>query len=129
MGQVVKSGFSAAALGHFTRPAHKGKLELPTGVGTSGSRQVGQWARVEIELRQGLVTRARFQSFNCVPTVASAEFLCGWVEGKSLTEARAATPAMIFAELGEFPPNRRFCAALALDALCNALIDTEEKTK
>ncbi len=95
-------------------------------MGDSGSRQAGQWVRIQVQLKQGRVALARFQSLNCVPTVASANFLCGWAEGKTAEEAGAATPALILAELGEFPPNRRFCAVLAVDALRNALENAKE---
>lgn len=80
--------------------------------------------RLYLKLGPGGVGRARFQAYGCPSAIATADWLCEWLEGRFPTEARALSSLHI-AEALDLMPTRRHCAVLAEDALKAALAQVE----
>lgn len=66
------------------------------------------------------IQTARFQALGCPSTIAAADWICEWLEGRALVEGQALKPELIAAALA-LPAERRHCALLAEDALRAAL--------
>jgi NifU-like protein involved in Fe-S cluster formation len=113
--------FSPMVMDHFLDPRNVGTLPSPSGEGWSGSFEAGRFMRLQVLLEGGVVREARYQTYGCAPAIAAGSWLTEWVRGRTVGEARALTPAELEAGLGGLPPRRRFCAALAVDALRQAL--------
>lgn len=101
--------------------------------GTSASFECGTFVRVflSIELIDRTITDAGFSSNGCGFAVAAADVIAGMLRGRSLTELgslRAETlAAAAIAELGAFPPDRKKCLDLGIDAVREALADHRAK--
>lgn len=113
--------FSDTVLEHFREPRKVGTLLHPSGEGWAGSYEAGQFVRFQVRVEGDSVQEARFQTYGCVPAIAAGSWLAEWVEGKSVEEALGLEPADLERGLGGLPPRRRFCAALAIEAMRQAL--------
>lgn len=115
--------FSTIVMDHFQNPRNVGTLTPHTGFGQAGSMQAGRFVQVTVRVEQGVILAARFKTFGCVPAIAAGSVLTEWVEGLTVAEARAVSPQHLIDRLGGLPPQRNFCAALAVEALRNSLDD------
>ena len=118
--------FSPAVREHY--PRNVGTLPSPSGEGWSGSRESGHFMRLQVQVRDGVVHEARYQTYGCAPAIAAGSFLTEWVKGRTVPEALAIGPQELDRQLGGLPPARRFCAALAVDALRQALLPSRQET-
>lgn len=113
--------FSSTVMDHFHNPRRVGTLMPHTGLGLAGSMEEGRFVQITVRLEEGRIAAARFKTYGCVPAIAAGDCLAEWVEGMTMDEARTLTPQDLIARLGGLPPQRQFCAALAIQALRNAL--------
>lgn len=86
--------------------------------------QEGRYVQFTVLVEGQLVKAARFRTYGCVPAIAACSCLAEWVEGLAVDEARSLTPRQLIDRLGGLPPQRLFCAALAIEGLRNALDDS-----
>lgn len=114
--------FSPTVMDHFLEPRNVGTFPLPSGEGCAGSVEAGRFTRVQVLLEGDVVREARFQTYGCAPAIAAGSYLTEWVRGRRVEEALKFAPADLVWELGGLPASRRFCAALAVDALRQALL-------
>lgn len=113
--------FSAVVMEHFHRPRHVGELDSPTGEGWAGSADRGRFMRFQVRVEGGVIRQARYQTYGCAPAIAAGSVLAGWVAGRPVEEALALQGPELAEMLGGLPPQRLFCADLALEALRGAL--------
>jgi nitrogen fixation NifU-like protein len=106
---------------HFLDPRRAGSLPAHSGEGWSGSREAGRYTCVQVLVEEGRVQAARFRTYGCAPAIAAADLACQWAEGRTVEETLALSPEHLEEMLGGLPPRRRFCAALAVQALHRAL--------
>lgn len=106
---------------HFRAPHQAGVLN-GSGVATGEARTPATKAVLRLQIRtdQGCIREARFQAYGCPSTIAAGDWLCGWLEGRSIAEAMALTSERVAQALA-LEPQRRHCALLAQDALREAL--------
>lgn len=110
-------------------PAFAGKAAGTNAVGTSASFQCGSFVRFYLSIsRENLIIREiRFQSNGCGFVVAAADRIAEFCTGRSLTElhglADVVADAGIGEVLGDFPPERRQCVDICIEALRTALSD------
>lgn len=112
---------SAVVMQHFMEPHHAGALVAPDAEGWSGSVESSRFMRIQLHVRDGLITAARFGTYGCAPAIAAGDYLCEQVEGKSVKEARLWRSEALLEALGGLPEHRHHCAALAVDALHQAI--------
>ena len=114
---------------HFFHPRHVGHgLAEPCSVGLAGSVQKGVFMRMFVRVSDGRVEDACYGTYGCVPAIAAGSLLIDHVIGRPLEEALAFSGADLTDALGGLPPDRRFCADLAVDALRAAIYAALERT-
>lgn len=113
--------YSGPVWARFREPRHAGTLQgqhvHSANATTPGSRAA---LRLQLEVVEGRVRKARFLAYGCVATIASADWFADQAEGKTIAEAAGLTADAAVTELG-LPPVKRHCALLAADALRAAL--------
>ena len=113
----------------FHAPKHTGKAAKTNAVGTGVSFICGSFVRfyLEIDWRTKEIREAKYKTNGCGFAIASAEVLTEKIVGQKLTELHGLDHAEIFRqienELGEFPVDRKHCAAIGFDALQAAFGD------
>jgi len=102
-----------------------GALEDADGIGEVGlgADEAGRRLAVRFAIRvdNGKVDTVRFQVFGCGFTIAACAAAADLVEGRSMAQAAAITTVDIDAVLGGLPPEREYCAGLAVEALQAAI--------
>jgi nitrogen fixation protein NifQ len=98
-----------------------GTLEHADGIGEVGlgDGEVGKRLAVRFALRvsDGLAPIVRFQVFGCGFTIAACAAAADLAEGRPLAEIVDIDTRTIDAALGGLPPERSYCADLAVEAL------------
>ena len=72
------------------------------------------------------ISRATFQTFGCGFSIACCSMLTEMVTGRSVEECRKLTAAELGEALGGLPPEKQFCADLAVEALQDGLRQLSE---
>jgi tRNA-specific 2-thiouridylase len=98
-------------------------LERPDGDGTAGGSACGDRVRIQLLLdRAGQVVEARYSALGCTAASAAAAWCAEHAEGGSLLDTASLSLARCIEER-EIPAERHACAAVALDALAEAVAD------
>jgi nitrogen fixation NifU-like protein len=113
--------FSQTVMEHFLGPRNVGELAHPSGEGWAGSPEAGRYMCLQVHLQGDSILEARYRTYGCAPAIAAGSLLTEWLRGRTVPEARALSAAELVAMLGGLPPERLFCADLALEALHDAL--------
>lgn len=109
-------------LDHYGHPRNEGVLEDPDISGRLDNPVCGDVIRLDIELRDGRVSRARFSGHGCVISIAAASMFTEMIEGKSLAELAALDDDDVLEMLGiDLGRSRANCGLLPLKALQEAL--------
>ncbi len=103
--------------------ARSGVLERPDGDGAAGGSACGDRVRIQLRLEaDGRVTEARYGALGCAAASAAAAWCVEHAEGGSLLDAAALSLAACVSDRA-IPAKRSECAAVALDALADAIAD------
>jgi len=105
--------FSKRIAENFTNPTHGGELSEPKIVLENKDPVCGDQIRISIDVESGVISRACFQAWGCATSLATANILCAWMEGKSLAECAAASPEVLAEQLGALSPEQRHCLEIA----------------
>jgi NifU-like protein len=108
----------------FFNPKHVGEATEPNFIGRSASFQCGAILRISLHIDESQrITQAKFKAAGCSVLVASASLLIDEVIGKTTGEAAAVgqQAEALLNKLGELPPARSECPALACEALVSAI--------
>jgi NifU-like protein involved in Fe-S cluster formation len=108
-------------LDHAASPSNRGTMESPSAIGKANLGGQPPEVVVYLQLSGDTIERAMFEAHGCGYTIACCSVLTELIAGKSVEFCRTLTPAAILAELGEVPAHRQFCAALAVEALRDAV--------
>jgi nitrogen fixation NifU-like protein len=100
-------------------------LQQPDGYGKA-TRECGDTIEVYLNIRNGRIRTACFQTNGCVYSVACANVAVHLVEGRTVEEAWAVSPKNIVEYLETLPESEFHCAALAVRALRAALTDNRD---
>jgi len=91
-----------------------GTGEIGLGDEEAGSRLAVRFA---LRVRDGRAETVRYQVFGCGFTIAACAATAELAEGRTLAEIAALTPALVDSTLAGLPPERDYCAAMAVEAL------------
>jgi len=83
--------YSPAVVRHFDAPHWARELPQDTPGLVSGDaedRTLHVWIRFQLQLIDGVVRAVGFRAFGCPHTVAAANVVAEWLEGRSVAEAR-----------------------------------------
>ena len=123
--------YSEKVIDHYQNPRNVGKMDdtsKDVGTGMVGAPACGDVMRLQIKVKNGIITDAKFKTYGCGSAIASSSLLTEWVRGKSLMDAKSITNAQIADELA-LPPVKIHCSVLAEDAIKAAVSNYEEKRK
>ena len=94
--------YSPSVERHFAAPPRA--RELPAGLeglvaGEAEDRTLHVWVRFELQVAGGGVAAVAFQAFGCPHTLAAANVVADWLEGRTVEEARRLDVKALCAEL------------------------------
>lgn len=117
--------YSEKVLDHYENPRNVGSLdkESPSvGTGMVGAPACGDVMKLQIEVKDGIITDAKFKTYGCGSAIASSSLVTEWLKGKTLDEAQTIKNSDIAEELA-LPPVKIHCSVLAEDAIKSAIKD------
>lgn len=109
-------------LDHYGQPRNEGILEDPDISKEADNPVCGDVLRLDIELENGEVCKARFSGQGCVISIAAASMFTEMIHGKSITELEALDDDDVLEMLGvDLGRSRINCGLLPLRILRQAL--------
>ena len=117
--------YSHKVVDHYENPRNVGsfsKEDDDVGTGMVGAPACGDVMKLQIKVKDGIITDARFKTYGCGSAIASSSLVTEWVKGRSLDEAAALKNSEIAQELA-LPPVKIHCSILAEDAIKAAVAD------
>ena len=117
--------YSEKVVDHYENPRNVGsfaKDDDDVGTGMVGAPACGDVMKLQIKVKDGIITDARFNTYGCGSAIASSSLVTEWVKGRSLDEAAALKNSEIAQELA-LPPVKIHCSILAEDAIKAAVAD------
>ncbi|MBI5369188.1 MAG: iron-sulfur cluster assembly scaffold protein [Planctomycetes bacterium] len=115
--------YGPIVLEHFVNPRNVGEIPGASAVGQIKNDVCGDLTKLFLRIEGGRIVDARFKTFGCGASIASASLLTTLVRGKTVEEAAALSAAQIAAALGGLPETKAHSAVLAEDVLRAALAD------
>jgi len=106
---------------HFQNPRNPGELPPPAVTVEVNNPACGDIMRLSLTIEQGLVCEVRFKTRGCVPAIACGSLLTELIKGKSFDEVEKVSARDIVRSIGGLPTASIHAAALAEDALRQAL--------
>jgi len=121
--------YSTQLIDHYENPRNVGsfsKDDTDIGTGMVGAPACGDVMKLQIKVKDGIITDARFKTYGCGSAIASSSLVTEWVKGRTLDEAAAIKNSEIADELA-LPPVKIHCSILAEDAIKAAVADYQRK--
>jgi nitrogen fixation NifU-like protein len=121
--------YSNQVIDHYENPRNVGsfaKDDDDVGTGMVGAPACGDVMKLQIKVKDGIITDARFKTYGCGSAIASSSLVTEWVKGRSLDEAAALKNSEIAQELA-LPPVKIHCSILAEDAIKAAVADYRQR--
>ena len=121
--------YSAQLIDHYENPRNVGsfaKEDTDVGTGMVGAPACGDVMKLQIKVKDGVITDARFKTYGCGSAIASSSLVTEWVKGRTLEEAGSISNSQIAQELA-LPPVKIHCSILAEDAIKAAVEDYRKK--
>ena len=117
--------YSSQVVDHYENPRNVGSFDKSdTGVGTGmvGAPACGDVMKLQIKVKDGVITDAKFKTYGCGSAIASSSLVTEWVKGRTLEQAESISNSQIADELA-LPPVKIHCSILAEDAIKAAIAD------
>jgi nitrogen fixation NifU-like protein len=117
--------YSQQVIDHYENPRNVGsfdKTDNNIGTGMVGAPACGDVMKLQIKVKDGIITDAKFKTYGCGSAIASSSLVTEWVKGKTLNEASTISNSEIASELA-LPPVKIHCSILAEDAIKAAVND------
>ena len=114
---------------HYERPRNVGsfdKTDKNVGTALVGAPACGDVLKLQIKVKDGIVTDSCFKTYGCGSAIASSSLATEWIKGKPVSEATMVTNQEIAGYL-RLPPVKYHCSMLAEDAIRAAVADYEAK--
>jgi len=105
---------------HLAAPVGAGGLAEPDATGEAGAEACGDLARVDVRIRDGIVTHAGFRVRGCGATTAAASAACQSLRGATIDDALRISASSLDAALGGLGDERRHGAEIVADAVAGA---------
>jgi len=118
----LRKTFSAKAVDHMLKPRNMGEFRAADGLGRA-SIPCGDSMQICLRVSQDRILEARFMTDGCGPVIACGSMITELVKGRTISEAMDLGEDDIMAALDGLPDAETHCAALAVSALKQALVD------
>ena len=120
---------------HFRNPLNTGEIENPEGTGTILNPVCGDKTVLYLRIKEGVIKDAKFLSFGCAVTIASASVLTEKIKGKEISQLLSGSDdevihrliILIESELGEIPPVKLHCPPATVQVFLEAILGYLEK--
>jgi len=120
---------------HFRNPLNVGEIENPEGMGAINNPVCGDTTKLYLRIKDGIVADAKFLSFGCAVTIASASVFTEKIKGKEIPSLFLGTDEevvqrliiLIESELGEIPPIKLHCPPATVQVFLEAISGYLEK--
>jgi len=130
---VIK--FSDKVIEHFSNPRNVGMIENPEAKGSMVNPICGDVTEIYLRIKDGVVEDAKFKSFGCAVTIASASVFTEKIKGKEIAklvsgndeEVISELVGLIESELGELPVQKLHCPPATVQAFLEAILRYQEK--
>ena len=122
--------YSKKVLDHYENPRNVGSMDgkrVDVGTGMVGAPACGDVMKLQIEVKDDIITDAKFKTYGCGSAIASSSLVTEWIKGRSIEHAEEIKNTEIAKELC-LPPVKIHCSILAEDAVRSA-IDNYKKKK
>ncbi len=111
----------------YKDPKHKKELPNANAYSEEENPLCGDTIKLRLKIKNGKIQSAAFEGSSCAVSTISTEKVLGYVEGKSIEEAKNLTQEKLLDLLDiDISMSRVRCATLVLTALKNALESFEE---
>ena len=123
--------YSTQVVDHYENPRNVGsfdKNDQDVGTGMVGAPACGDVMKLQIKVKDGVITDARFKTYGCGSAIASSSLVTEWVKGRTLDEAAAIKNSEIADELA-LPPVKIHCSILAEDAIKAAVENYKQRAQ
>ena len=125
---------------HFRNPQNVGEIENPEGMGAINNPVCGDTTKLYLRIKDGVVENAKFLSFGCAVTIASASVFTEKIRGKEISklflgkdeEVVQRLINLIESDLGEIPPIKLHCPPATVQVFLEAItgyLEREGKTE
>jgi nitrogen fixation NifU-like protein len=121
--------YSQSVIDHYENPRNVGsfaKDDTDVGTGMVGAPACGDVMKLQIKVKDGIITDAKFKTYGCGSAIASSSLVTEWVKGQTLEQAATIKNSAIAQELS-LPPVKIHCSILAEDAIKAAVADYRKK--
>ena len=121
------STYSEIVMDHFQHPRNVGEIADADGTGKVGNPVCGDIMQLQIKVKDGVITEARFKTFGCGAAIASSSILTELIKGKTIAQALEISNDTVTEALGGLPAVKRHCSVLAEQALKKAVEDYQAR--
>ncbi len=127
--------FSEKVIEHFQNPRNVGIIEFPEAMGTMSNPVCGDITEIYLCIRKGMIEDAKFKSYGCAVTIASASVFTEKIRGQEISrlvsgkddEVVRKLVGLIEGELGELPAAKLHCPPATVQAFLEAICQYNEK--
>ena len=127
---------SQKTIEHFRNPQNVGEIENPEGTGSILNPICGDRTVIYMRIKEGIIEDAKFLSFGCAVTIASASVFTQKIKGRDIfqllkgsdDEIISRLVSLIESELGEIPPAKLHCPPATVQVFLEATSEYLEKT-
>lgn len=127
----ITMAYSQQVIDHYENPRNVGSFSTTddtVGTGMVGAPACGDVMKLQIKVKDDIITDACFKTYGCGSAIASSSLVTEWIKGKTLNEASTIKNSAIAEELA-LPPVKIHCSILAEDAVKAAIADYKKKEK
>jgi nitrogen fixation NifU-like protein len=120
---------------HFRNPQNVGEIENAEAMGAINNPVCGDTTKLYLRIKDGVVEDAKFLSFGCAVTIASASVFTEKIKGKEISNLFIGTDddviqslvSLIESELGEIPPVKLHCPPATVQVFLESITGYLEK--
>lgn len=120
---------------YFRHPQNVGEIENPEGMGAINNPVCGDTTKLYLRIKNGVVEDAKFLSFGCAVTIASASVFTEKIKGKEISKLFLGTDeevvqglvGLIENELGEIPAVKLHCPPATVQVFLESIAGYLEK--
>lgn len=117
--------YSDILMDHFLSPRNSGHMEGADLIGLVGVPGQGPFLVLYLQIHDGVVVRASYQTHGCGASIASGSILTTLIVGRTVEDCSGLTAEQLAEALSGVPPDKAHCPAMAIAALHAALTSHE----